>query len=112
QLIRSPHHWCAVSCATTALVIVRTTFPMSSLDFSPSLRKDRLDRKTNPGQPWLTGPGFCVIESELYGYGPKALEKKSTACAAFSATARALRAGEGGGGGRICIVRGCVRFPG
>src|ERR1043166_8628934 len=93
----------------TALLMIRVTLPMLRRDFSPSFKNERLDRNTNPGHPWLMTPGFCVMESELYGYGPNALEKNSTACAAFSATARALRAGEGCGEGIISMIRCCGR---
>src|SRR5580765_5234257 len=96
----------------TAFVMVRVTLPMSRRAFSPSLRNEKLDRNTSPGQPWLTPPGFWVIDSELYGYGPNALEKKSMAWAAFSTTACALRAGEGCGEGMISMARVWGRMPG
>src|SRR3989442_8387533 len=71
---------------------------MRSWDFSVAVRKEKLERKISPGQPWLSAPGICVSARPLYGYGPKRRAKNSTARADASPTGCAFRAGEGGGG--------------
>src|SRR2546425_3856646 len=83
---------------------------MRSWDFSVAVRKEKLERKISPGQPWLSAPGICVSARPLYGYGPKRRAKNSTARADASATGCAVRAGEGGGG--TTSIGGLGRTPG
>src|SRR6266403_1100965 len=52
----------------------------------------------SPGQPWLSGPGICVSDSELYGNAPKRADRKSMVCAERSATMLAFFAGSSGPG--------------
>src|SRR5882724_3587410 len=52
----------------------------------------------SPGHPWLSGPGICVSDKELYGNAPKRADRKSMVCAERSATMLAFFAGSSGPG--------------